>query len=234
MSSLRIFGLAMVLFIFSAFKPTSACEYAGSNINFVKTQTEKALDKDELKLIRYYSYKALNAIEKSKKQMNACKCEFASIGMEESAYLLKRAVKLNDVRNVKDLLKRALTNTVSSIDALKIHDVEHTRKKTNKLLALNDANEEEEEKASLQVEKPLSYQEKIDSSLDKYRISLDKVVRTVNCAEARAFAERIFKNAEQELLKEGLSEPKKYLNLRTQEITAEALVKLTNKCGSYN
>jgi len=229
MNTLRLLGFALILFLFSSFKPTSACEYAGSNINFVKTQTEKALAKDDLKLVRYYTFKALNAIEKSRKQMSACKCEYASIGIEESAYLLKRASRLNDIDDAKNLLKRALDNTVSSIDALKIHDEEHTRKKSSKLLALNNS-EEGESNTAPEADKPITYQEKIDASLEKYRQSLNKVVQTVNCKDAREFAEKIYNTSEKELLKDGLSEPKKYYNLKTQEITAEALERINLKC----
>ena len=71
-------------------------------------------------------------------------------------------------------------------------------------------------------------QEKIDISLETYRESLLKVVLTVDCKEARAFAERIYKHCEKELLKPNQTEGKKYYNLRTQQITAQALEELGN------
>ncbi|QCX00823.1 hypothetical protein FGM00_12145 [Aggregatimonas sangjinii] len=230
MNTLRIVGYALLLFFFVAFKPISACEYAGSNINFVKTQTEKALAKDDLNLIRYYTFKALNALEKSKKELEACKCEYASISVEESAYLLKRATRADDIKDSKDLLKRALRNTVSGIDALQIHDEQHITKKPEDLLAINDdrgANLDE----GLGNSENIPFKEKLDASLEKYRKSLDKVVRTVNCNDAKAFAKAIYENCEQELLTKGLSEQKKYYNLRTQEITAEALIRIQEKCN---
>ncbi len=229
MKTLRIIGYAMVLFFFSAFKSTSACEYAGSNINFVKTQTEKALAKDDLNLVRYYAFKALNAIEKSKKQMGDCKCEYASISVEESAYLIKRATKLSNIQDAKELLKRALENAQSSIEALKIHDKEHTRNKTGKLLAINTGSKDDGNSVS-KVDLPLDYKKRIDTALERYQIALDKVVQTVNCKEATEFAEKIYNSCEQELLKEGLSESKKYYNLRTQEITAKALESIKTGC----
>jgi len=229
MNTLRIIGYALVFIFFTAFKPTSACEFAGSNINFVKTQTEKALEKEDLNLIRYYAFKALNAIEKSKKEMKACRCEYASISVEESAYLLKRATRTTDVKDSKELLKRAWDNTVSGIDALQRHDEEHTTKKSDDLLAVNDDRTPDAD-ANSKTSKNLTIRERLDASLEKYRKSLDKVVRTVNCKDAKAFAERIYKGCEQELLKEGLSEQKKYYNLKTQEITAEALIRIQEKC----
>lgn len=229
MNTVRIFGYAMVLFFFSAFKSISACEYAGSNINFVKTQTEKALTYDDLNILKFYAFKALNAIEKSKKQLNDCNCEFASIGMEESAYLIKRTTKENNLKKAKELLKRALDATVSSIAAIEIHEKEHVQIKLKKLLAINS---EEEATITTGAIDSRTYKERIDVSLEKYSQSLDKVVQTVNCVEAREFAERIFKNCELELLKEGLSEPKKYYNLETQKITAKALKEIKAKCKS--
>lgn len=228
MNTLRTISYALLLFFLAAFKPTSACEYAGSNINFVKTQTEKALSKEDLNLIRYYTFKALNALEKSKKELEACKCEYASISVEESAYLLKRATRADDIKDSKELLKRSLQNTVSGIDALQIHDEEHIIKKP-KLLAIND------DRGTNLNEGPdnsedISFKEKLDASLEKYRKSLDQVVRTVNCKDAKAFAKIIYDNCEQELLAKGLSEQKKYYNLRTQEITAEALIQIQEKC----
>ena len=68
--------------------------------------------------------------------------------------------------------------------------------------------------------------ETIDTSLEKYRISLDKVVQSVNCKDATAFASRIYAECEAQLLKPNISEGSKYYNLRTKEITAEALTKI--------
>ena len=229
MNTLRTIGYFSLLFFFAAFKPTSACEYAGSNINFVKTQTEKALAQSDLNLIRYFSFKALNAIDKSQKEISACKCEYASISIEESAYLLKRATRASDIKDSKDLLKRALQNTVSGLDALLIHEEEHTVKKPDDLLALNDEKGMNTDKSS-ENSNTTSFKEKLDILLEKYRNSLDKVVSTVNCKDARAYAESIYNNCEHELLKEGLSEQKKYYNLKTQEITAEALTRIQEKC----
>ena len=62
--------------------------------------------------------------------------------------------------------------------------------------------------------------------MEKYRESLDKIVNSVDCKEARAFAEKIYTHCEQQLLKPNLTEGKKYYNLKTKDITLEALNKL--------
>ena len=72
---------------------------------------------------------------------------------------------------------------------------------------------------------------RIDTSLLKYKESLAIVVDSLSCTDAKTFADNIFQQCEQALLKNNLSEAKKYYNLKTKEITAEALLRLGN-CGS--
>ena len=74
----------------------------------------------------------------------------------------------------------------------------------------------------------------IDDSLIPFEESLQKVVNSVDCKSARAFAQRIFQNCEQALLQSDISERKKYYNLKTQEITANALRDLGNCDASYS
>ena len=65
----------LMLFSMSSFDISKACDYAGSNIGFIKSQTERALAAEDINTSRFYAYKALNAIEKSKEQIEACGCE---------------------------------------------------------------------------------------------------------------------------------------------------------------
>jgi uncharacterized Fe-S cluster-containing radical SAM superfamily enzyme len=71
---------------------------------------------------------------------------------------------------------------------------------------------------------------KIDSSLVSFQNSLNKVVLTVECEEAQDFVQRIFERCELELLKTNLTEGKRYYNLKTKEIAANALQDLENTC----
>ncbi len=221
MKAFHFFSYALILLLLTALKPTEACEYAGSNITFVKTQTEKALSKDDLNLTRYHAYKALNAIEKSKQQMEDCGCDYASIGIEESEYLLKRATKVSAIQDAKALLKRVLTHIDESISALENHH-EHVSTAAKDDLAMNIA-DSNGQKGLASKPKHTFLKNKIDTALEKYRVSMAKVVETIDCKEAKAFAERIYQECEKELLTPNLSEGRKYYNLQTQKITAEAL-----------
>jgi hypothetical protein len=203
------------------------CEYAGSNIGFAKSQTEAAIAKDDINKARFYAYKALNAIEKSKKQLAICGCEYAEIDLEEGLKNLKMATKATSLSATRIFLERSLKHTLSGIDALESHEL-HQSKYGNNVLALNTSTPRKNRTILLNEQGITSLNEKIDISLKKYKASLQKIVETVDCKEARAFAKNIFDNCEKQLLKSDLSEGKKYYNLRTKEITADALLRIPN------
>ena len=218
------FYIAAAMVLFSSFSSNLECEYAGSNIGYAKTLTEKAIQIDDINQARYYAYKALSAIEKSKKQLTVCGCKYAVEGMEESLSTLKLATKATTLKSTQVLLTRSLEHTKGGLEALEEHHL-HESKYASDVLAVN-TKDAAEKNASLKETSIKTMTEKIDISLENYRNSLNKVVETVDCHEARAFAQRVFDNCEQELLKENLSEGKKYYNLRTKEITEEALVRI--------
>lgn len=208
-----------------------ACDYAGSNIGYIKTQTQMAIEAKDLNTSRYFAYKALNAIEKSRKQFEACNCDYANKNIFESLDNLKKATRVSSLDGTKIFLKRALDNTMGSLDALEKHEELHGSKYASDVLAVNTMTSEKEKLAMKQPEGP-ALRRQIDQSLTDYKTSLDEVVQTVDCKDAYAFAHRIYRHCEEELLKPGLTEAKKYYNLRTKEITGEALNKL-KRCVNY-
>lgn len=213
------------LLLFSSFKSNMECEYAGSNIGFAKSQTETAIAKDDINKARFFAYKALNAIEKSKNQLAICGCEYAEIDLEEGLRNLKLAIKATSLGATRMLLERSLEHTLNGLEALDAHDL-HQSKYGNEVLALNTIIPTKNAATLLKEQDVTSLNEKIDFSLKKYKASLQKIVESVNCKEARAFAKNIFDNCEKELLKSNLSEGKKYYNLRTKEITTDALLRI--------
>ena len=222
----RFYTLTSLLAIcfFSSFKPNKACDYAGSNLGFVKTQTEKAISENTLNKLRYFTYKALNALEKSKIDLDNCSCKDADqlilVGKEN----LKEAVRTSSLSEAKVLLRNSLQTTSESMEALENHKF-HENKYPDDVLAMNTIDSE-----NLNVEKETStitsLHRRIDTSLIDYEISLNKIVLSVNCKDASDYITRVINACEAELLKPNLSEGKKYYNLRTKEITAEAREKL--------
>lgn len=223
--------LVLYAFLFgllSSFEPTQTCEYAGSNVTYIKTETAKALAMKDLQLMRFHIYKALDAIGKSKKQLDDCGCEDASQRIVEVSEILKNATKTSSLAGTRILLEKALENTNEGLEALHDHE-KHVSPYGTDDLTVNTTNTETKKKLPMPPDEKLLKQ-KIDSSLTKYRASLQKVVNTVNCKEAQAYATRIYEHCEQQLLRPDLAEGKKYYNLRTKEITGEALERLED-CG---
>ena len=226
------FTILFVLFFlpFSAVGNKQACDYVGSNLGFVKSQTQKAIDSDDLNFTRYYAYKALNAIEKSKSQFEACGCDYALKSINEGLENLKKATRIGSIKGARILLKRALESTYGSLEALEKHEELHVSLYSSDVLAMNTKSAMEEKLArKMPAQKDLHQQ--IDNALVNFKNSLDEVVKSVNCREAYDFAQRIHSHCSQELLRKDLSPGKKYYNYRTKEITEDALRKL-EACGS--
>lgn len=225
--------LLYILFMctLSANATNKACEYAGSNIGYIKSQTQKAIAAEDLNSSRYYAYKALNAIEKSRQQFEACNCNYANKNIYESLENLKKATRVSSLNGTRVLLKRALENSLGSLEALAKHDELHGSLYPGNILALT-ATVSGNEEPLLTKPEGIALRKQIDQSLQNYKNSLEEVVRSVDCKDAYAFAHRIFRHCEEELLKADLTEAKKYYNLRTKQITSEALERL-KKCVNY-
>lgn len=215
---LAVFSISL----FFSFKTTEACAYAESNMSYVLSQTKKALEQDNINRTRHFTYRAINTLEKSKNQFKDCGCNYATVIISENIENLIMATKTYSLKGAKILLKKSLENTLESIEVLEEHDSHTNSRYATNMLVMNSK--------SIEKEKPISNKPieqnlytLVDKSLIKYQNSLDKIVNTVNCKEARAFASRIYLHCEQELLKPNLTEGKKYYNLRTKEITSKAL-----------
>jgi len=219
---LVFYGLLLTLF--SSFELSEECEYAESNMGYIKTQTQKAITATEVSESHFLAYRALNALEKSKKQVEDCGCSEAFDFMKDALENLKMATKATSLDATRILLNRSLENTLASLQAIVQHE-EHSGPYSTDVLALNTVDAEAVNKTVTILDYEV-LKKKIDVSLTNYEASLQKVVETVDCKEAVAFANKIFKQCEAQLLKGNLSEGKKYYNLRTKEITAEALIKL--------
>ncbi|RKR12332.1 hypothetical protein CLV91_2458 [Maribacter vaceletii] len=218
--------LTIILCLFSSFKPSKPCEYAGSNIGFVKTETQKAIKKNDINVARYHAYKAIKAIEKTKDQLNNCGCDYAATSIEDSFKDLVLATRATTLRSTKILLNRSLEKTIGSLEALEKHEL-HNSDYASDVLAVNTIGVSKKNK-SLAAPKGILLEKKIDSTLFAYEKSLQKIVETVDCKKALHYATQIFEHCEQQLLKPNLSEGKKYYNLRTKEITANAIEQLNN------
>ncbi|MET6990106.1 hypothetical protein [Sediminicola arcticus] len=215
---------AIALCILSSFSFNKACDYASSNIGYIKNQTEMAIKAESINKSRYYAYKALSAIDKSKKQLENCNCEYATKSIGETSENLKNATRATSLASTRILLGKAIQNAIGSLDALDEHEL-HKSKYASDVLAMN-TKETEKEKIGMRLpEQPLLH-DKIDKSLLSYEKSLAKVVSSLDCEEAYAYAINVFRNCEKQLLRTDITEAKMYYNLKTKSITEKALKKL--------
>ncbi len=218
----------LLICLFSSFSSSEDCQYAGSNINYINTQTKKAIDAEELHYSKYHAYKALTAIYKTQMELKTCGCQKAAFKLEESQYLFKKATKVSSLKEAKALLIEAQNKALLSLKELKKHDLH--KKAQNAQNAAKDSVASTQKKytyKSVTANSKAMYQI-IDQSLIKYKKSLDHVINTVDCPEALAYANGVFEHCELQLLRTDLSDVKKYYNLQTKKITEEALVKLKN------
>ncbi|MBT8223742.1 MAG: hypothetical protein KJN96_11310 [Eudoraea sp.] len=218
--------------LFSSFTLNKACEYMGSNIGYIQKETQRALDAGDINSARYHAYKALNAIEKSKKQFMACGCDLAENSIQESLDHLKRATRVSSLTSAKLILNKALMSAQSSLEALEEHEEVHQSQYGSDQLSLNTRESYLEQlKGQIPVGKAL--EQKIDKALVNYQNSLEEVVNSTPCKEAYRLALTNYERCEEQLLRPELTEAKKYYNLRTKQITKRALDKLRD-CATLN
>ena len=208
----------------SSFRTNLDCEYANSNMGFAKSQITAALLTDDINQARFYAYKAVNALEKSKNQLKVCGCTFAKESMNENLDTLVLATKSTTLEGTRTYLDKSIELINNTMFVLDSHD-SHNSTYANDVLSMN-TNTASKTVINTKNSKSLSLNDKIDLSLAKYKVSLEKVVATINCKDAKAFAQRIFDECENQLLKPNLTEGSKYYNLRTKEITQNALNKI--------
>lgn len=214
----------LAILLLSSFRTNLECEYANSNMGFAKSQINTALLTDDINQARFYAYKAVNALEKSKTQLEVCGCTYAKSSMIENLDALVLATKSTTLEGTRTYLDKSIELINNTIFVLDSHE-SHNSTYGNDVLSMN-TNTASKTVINTKDRKSLSLNEKIDLSLAKYEVSLEKVVTTVNCKEAKAFAQRIFDECENKLLKSNISEGSKYYNLRTKEITQNALNKI--------
>ncbi|WP_099545483.1 hypothetical protein [Maribacter sp. 4G9] len=222
--------LVVYLISLSSFANLRECEYAEANIEFAKSQTEKALENPDINILKYHVYKAISAIQKTEKKLSNCGCEHAQKDLEESVENLKLATKQEELFKAKDLLLISLESIMKGLNSLSEHEYHEEQKR--EVLAKAQSQEPNGNSKKTVVAQTVSpiYKE-IDQSLERYRKSLNTVVETVNCKEASSFAKNIIEQCENQLLVESLTEGKKYYYLRTKEITVNALEKLRDCYG---
>lgn len=209
--------------------PESSCINTEATLVIIKSHTERALDERELNLIRFYAFKALNTIEDSKAQLEDCSCDYVRKNLSESLENLKLATQVSTLEGVRIPLLRALEYTQAGLQDLKDHGTLHKPDGVGKLGIIKDPMMDEDPEKRLKQEDE-ALKAIINNALVNYEKSMEEVVKGVPCEEALEFVRRIYAHCEKQLLQQDLSAAKKYYNIRTREISENALAKL-KKCS---
>ncbi len=224
MKTIYILVAILTFGLFSSFASSEACNYANSNMGFVKTQTQNAISENDINKSRFFIYKAIKGIQSNSSNFKDCGCTDAEVSIDESLMNLKAAAKATSIKGTHILLNEALLHIIDVFDALEQHEM-HDNSFSSKEFAMNTSTEAVNNLEELKVTKT-EMQQHIDASLLNYEASLQKVVSSVKCSEATAYAKKIYEHCEQKLLNHNLSEGMKYYNFRVKDITATALKSL--------
>jgi len=76
------------------------------------------------------------------------------------------------------------------------------------------------------LEEEKALESEIEGALRNYERSLNEVVEGVPCKEALVFLKRIYAHSETQLKRKDQTPARKFYNLRTREITENALARL--------
>nr|WP_297914155.1 hypothetical protein [uncultured Allomuricauda sp.] len=210
------------LFLMASFKAPNACEFANSNMEYIKDQTETAISVEDFQISKYYAYKAISGIEKTRSNFNACGCEEAIISLDKVMLHLKKATKTESQANSKEALQKALQNTLKGIQELKDFGMAINDGYGDNMLVLNTKEVLDAQGGILLPEGKL-LEQKIHNGLKNFEISIDNVIKYLDCKEARRFIKKTYDAAHLKLLNPDLTRPKKIYHQRVKTITQNAL-----------
>jgi hypothetical protein len=220
------FALGLLGFwLMTAFSTRNACEYANSNLIYIKNKIEDAVLAENIDMAKYHAYKALNGIEKTRSNFLDCGCDGAIESLEGALMELKFATKTESLKASKLALHKALENTMIGIKVLKVFEQENQSNYNNDILVMNT-------KEVLDNDNPLfltqnsSVKEQVHSCLLGFESSLEKVVTDVDCEDAHRFITNIYEESRLILLNTKLSPHKKEYYQRVMTLSKEALEKL--------
>ena len=208
-----------------AFTNYNSCEYANTNIDFVKTQTQTALEANDINIVKLFTNNALDAIDQTKSTFIDCGCLEATDPINSIEKNLKLVTRATKIEESKDLLKVALQNVVLSIKLLREHEEENTSFYGNDVLEMNTKSSLDRQ-GGIVLPKGKAREELIYESLTEFKISIDNVVKNVDCEDAFFFISKIHKNAKRDLNNISLSENERFYHEKVRDIAYQALLKL--------
>lgn len=208
-------------------RESNACEYANSNMEYIKDQTETAISASELQIIKYYAYKAISGIEKTRSNFAACGCKEAIETLDKVLGNLKTAAKADTHTSSKKALQKALENTLKGMQELEDFGLNANDVYGDNMLVLN-TKEVLDAQGGILLPEGKQLEQQIHNGLKNFEASIDKIVAQLDCKEARKFIKQKYDNASMILLNTELTKPKKIYHQRVKTISKNALGRLEN------
>ncbi|MCR9225911.1 MAG: hypothetical protein NXH90_00620 [Flavobacteriaceae bacterium] len=226
---LMVFAIGLLgLWLMASFStPANACQYASSNLEYIKSKIEEAVMAKDLNLAKYHAYKALNGIEKTKGNFMDCGCEGAIESLESTLDYLKTATKTGALTKAKPLLHKALERTIIGINVLREFEEETSSDYGSNVLVMNTTDVLDFNNGMM-LTQGATIKKQVHQCLLSFESSLDKVVSDVDCEDARRFVTNIYEEARLTLLNTNLSQHKKEYHQRVKILAKEALESLGN------
>ncbi|WP_421801480.1 hypothetical protein [Flagellimonas sp.] len=218
-------GLIGLLLMTSLTTPANACQYASSNLEYIKSKIQEAVLAKDLNMSKYHAYKALNGIEKTRENFLDCGCEGAIESLENTLLHLKSATTSSVFKKSKINLHKALETTIIGINVLKEFEQQTSSEYGSNVLVLNTT-DVVDFKDGMLLTHGSTVKKQVHQCLLGFESSLDKVVSDVDCKDARRFIANIYEESRLILLNTELSQHKKEYHQRVKTLTEEALQNL--------
>jgi len=224
---LIVFAIGLLgLWLMASFNtPANACQYASSNLEYIKSKIQEAVVADNLNMSKYHAYKALNGIEKTRGNFLDCGCEGVIESMETALSHLKSATKARGLQKSKTALHMALESTIIGINVLREFEQQASSDYGNNVLVLN-TKDVLDFKNGMLLTQGSTVKKQVHQCLLSFESSLEKVVSDVDCKDAHRFITNIYEESRLTLLNTEISQHKKEYHQRVKTLAEEALKRL--------
>lgn len=222
--SVLLGGLSLLLM--ASFTTYKSCKVANVNTLFIKEQIQLAIAATDFEKSKYYTYKALKAVYATKKNFKDCGCKDASKQLNLAEQNLKNVVRSGGMEDAKIFLDIGIKNMNICLDVLAQFDENKADSSyDHNLLVLNTVNDSNTNTTIWHSENSALW-ETLEPSLNKLRNSLDDVINTLECGEARTFMKNMQKDNKAKLNKPDLSQLRSYYFRSVDNIIENALLKI--------
>ncbi|MBO0341713.1 MAG: hypothetical protein VX798_09890 [Bacteroidota bacterium] len=222
-----VIGLLSLWLMSSFNSPANACQYASTNLEYIKNQIQEAVLAKDLNMAKYHAYKALNGIEKTKSNFLDCGCEGAIESLGTTLSHLKSATKSNVLQKSKLKLHKALESTIIGLNVLEEFGQQTSSDYGSNVLVMNTKEVLDFQNGTL-LTQGAAVKKQVHQCLLGFESSLNKVVTDVDCKDANRFIRNIYEESRLTLLNTELSQHKKEYHQRVKTLAEEALEKLGN------